>query len=475
MQLGKNGVASLPPNYIHTNILDISTLDPSLLACTSCKSKETAISRCNDCANFLCASCDNAHQYMRCFEDHSVVKLEEMRKSTEKVSIHKTLYCLIHATETLKYFCYNCQMTVCNECLLLEHKGTEHHYEIISEAEKRMKNEVQSLIMEARTKFEYCEQATNNLDSYLQKLQGQHDSARNLIQDTYDSFKALLEKSYEENMKELESLHSERELKVMDLFHNVEKSAEQIDNACNFTKIVLNHANGPEFLSLKKTITSQFLNLINTIPKADVHYSLEFVANPEKFEQLAKETFGRLRTESSPPSPKESTPPPTLPGMPPMLSNKGSQNGACNNSQSALTGSVTASSPISLPTSMQSSFDGDISAIGSGYMLPSSVMTPDSLSNHSAANPVFPTVPNIGNPTNIPGLTSIAEYNLHRLANIAETANDIQEPLVTPSSATSSQFTLADLISGDQNAFNSLQALAEIGLGNSGKIKKFLC
>lgn len=471
-KLGKNGVASLPPNYIHTNILDISTLDPSLLACTSCKSKETAISRCNDCANFLCASCDNAHQYMRCFEDHTVVKLEEMRKSTEKVSIHKTLYCVTHATETLKYFCYNCQMTVCNECLLLEHKGNEHHYEIISEAEKRMKNEVQSLMMEARTKFEYCEQATCNLDSYLQKLQGQHDSARNLIKETYESFKTILEKCFEDNMKELETLHAERELKVMDLFHNVEKSAEQIDNACNFTKMVLNQANGPEFLSLKKTITSQFLNLINTIPKADVHYSLEFVANQEKFEQLAKDTFGRLRTESSPPSPKESTPPPTLPGMPPLLSTKGSQNGASNNSQGALTGSVTASSPISLPTSMQSSFDGDISAIGSSYMLPSSVMTPDSLNNHpvGAATPVFPAVPNIGTPTNtIPGLTSIAEYNLHRLANIAETAVDIPEPLVTPSSATSSQFTLADLISGDQNAFNSLQALAEIGLGNSGK------
>lgn len=407
---------------------------------------------------------------MRCFEDHTVVKLEEIRKSTEKVSIHKTLYCSIHGTETLKYFCYNCQMTVCNECLLLEHKGTEHHYEIISEAEKRMKNEVQSLMMEARTKFEYCEQATNNLDSYLQKLQGQHDSAKNLIQDSYENFKAILDKCYEENMKELEALHSERELKVMDLFHNVEKSAEKIDNACNFTTTVLNHANGPEFLSLKKTITSQFLNLINTIPKADVHYYLEFVANTEKFECLAKDAFGRIRTESSPPSPKESTPPPTLPGMPLMLSNKGSQNSASNTSQSALTGSVTASSPISLPTSMQSSFDGDISGIGSGFMLPSSVMTPDSLSNHSASNPVFPAAPNMGNQNNsIPGLTSIAEYNLHRLANIAETAVDIPEPLVTPSSATSSQFTLADLISGDQNAFNSLQALAEIGLGSSGK------
>ncbi|XP_063704756.1 B-box type zinc finger protein ncl-1 [Culicoides brevitarsis] len=464
-KIGKGGVASLPPNYIHTNIIDISTIDPALLACTSCKSKEIAISRCTDCANFLCGSCDNAHQYMRCFEDHNVVKLDDIRQSSEKISIHKTLYCATHLTETLKYFCFNCQTTLCNECLLTEHKGPEHNYEIISEAEKRMKKEVQNLMMEARTKFDYCEQATTNLDSYLQQLQSQHDSAKLKIKDSYESFKAILDKCYEDTLKNVAVLHSERELKVMELFHNIEKSAEQIDNACNFTKIVLNQANGPEFLSLKKTITSQFLNLINTIPKADVHYFLEFTSNHEKFNQLIRDSFGHIRTESSPPSPKESTPPPTLPGMPPILTIKNSQ--SCVNSQSALTGSVTASSPISLPTSMQSSFDGDISAIGSGYVLPSSVMTPDSLTNHSSTNTIFPTVNNIGNTSNnISGLSSIAEYNLHRLANIAENTVDISETLVTPS-PTSSQFTLADLISGDQNAFNSLQALAEIGLGNT--------
>lgn len=435
-----------------------------------------AISRCNDCANFLCASCDNAHQYMRCFEDHTVVHLKDMRESIEKITIHKPLYCTNHNGENLKYFCFDCQIPICNDCLLADHKGTEHHYETICDAEKRMRSEVQGLMMEARTKFEYCEQATSNLDSSLSELQIQHDTAKKLIDDTYQKFKSILEIAYENASKELEILHSDRELKIMDLFHSVEKSAERIENACAFTQNILDQANGPEFLSLKKMITSQFLNLINTIPKADVQYSINFITNSDKLDQI-QDAFGHLRTESTCSlSPKESTPPPTLPGMPPILINKNSNTGLCNNSQSTISGSVTASSPISLPTSMQSSFDGDISGIANGFLVPHNVLTPDSALSQIApvvphVSNVFPQGPSVSTASALPCLSSIAEYNLHRLANIAENTTDITDPIVPTTPSSTSHFTIADLISGDQNAFNSLQALAKIGLGNQGKFE----
>lgn len=457
-KVGNKGAASLHSDYILTNILDLSTIEPGMIFCTSCKSKENAISRCNDCANFLCAGCDNAHQYMRCFENHEVVKLEAMQNSTEKITIHKPLYCNIHTSENLKYYCFNCQIPVCNDCLIADHKGTEHHYEIIGDAEKRTRNEIEGLKKEATMKMEYCDLATGNLDSALQELQTQHDTARGLIEESFQSFKALLEKRRDQSMRDLKKLHSDRVLKIMDILHNVEKSSEKFENACNFTKKVLDQANGPEILSLKKMITSQFLNLINNTPKADVNYSIEFDTKYEKFEQLIQESFGKFRTEST--TPKESTPPPTLPGMPPILISKNHMpNGTSNSSQGTLTGSVTASSPISLPTSMQSSFDGDISALGTGFMLPSNVLAPES----PQPNPV-PTVSNVGGAPSLP-LTSIAEYNLHRLANLAETS-EFGESIVPPTQNSTPQFTLADLLSGDQHALNNLQALAKLGLNN---------
>lgn len=473
------GVASLICDYVYTNILDLSTIEPEMLACTSCKSKENAISRCNDCANFLCAGCDNAHKYMRCFENHEVVKLEDLQKSTEKVTIHKPLFCNVHTSENLKYYCYNCQIPVCNDCLIADHKGSEHHYDVITNAEKSVKIDVENLMKEARSKINYCNSAAANLGTALTELQSQHDSARDLIEESYRNFKAVLEKCRDQSLKDLERLHSERELKIMDLLHNVEKTSEKIDGVFKFTSRVLEQANAAEFLSMKKLISSQFINLINNTPKADINYSLEFDTKFEKFEQLAQETFGKFRTESTPPSPKESTPPPTLPGLPPALMNgnvvgNGSRSMNSSNSQSALTGSVTASSPISLPTSMQSSFDGDISTLGQGFMLPPNVLNvTDSPPQHTIANPISAAGAGAASASvsSIPGFTQMAEYNIQRLANLAEVAPDLNDAIIpaTNPSPPTQHITLADILSGDQRAFSNLQALAKLGLNNAGK------
>jgi tripartite motif-containing protein 2/3 len=381
---------------------------------------------------------------------------------------------------------------VCNDCLITEHKAGEHHYKGINEAEERMRQEVDGLVQEAHTKIDYCDQANNTLGTSLQELQSQHDTARGLINESYQSFKAVLERCRDNALNNLEKLHSERELKIMDLLHNVEQSVEKIDNACKFTEKVLGLANGAEMLCLKKIISSQFLNLFHSTPKVDVNFSLEFISKFDRFEKMSQELFGKLRTESTPPSPKESTPPPTLPGMPPMLKNNNSMmpNGS---SQSILTGSVTASSPISLPTSMQSSFDGDISALGcgsnSGYMLSSHHMMagPDSPSSQISSSigsitAPPPPVPQIApssttSASAMSGLTSIAEYNLQQLANLAESndvSTDITDSILQTTGANSSvppptAFTLNDLISGEEHVLNNLQALAKLGLNGTGE------
>ena len=505
-------------DYVLTNIVDLNALEPGSLACTSCKSKENAMSRCNDCANFLCASCDNAHKYMRCFENHKVVLLNELRDSTEKVVIHKPLFCFAHPSENLKYYCFNCHVPVCNDCLVADHKGADHHYELIADAEKHVRPDIEVLVQTAKAKVAFCDTAALNLGNSLTELQSQHDAARETIEDNYKKFKIILEKCREKALKDLESLHSERELNIMDSLHNVEESVQRIENTCKFTGKVLQQANGAEFLSLKQLISNQIHHLINSTPKTDLSYSLEFDSKYEKFEVLAQDTFGKFRTESSQ-CPKESTPPPTLPGMPPSSLNK--SNGTCSSSQGALTGSVTASSPVSLPTSMQSSFDGDM--LGHNFMMQNNVLSPDSQhmlnnamgsgSNNSSGvvgggpggvgsirSVSSQNLPsgltnggdgggNVVGGNNMSVVPSMLEYNLSRLASIHCGVNgnsgvgggvngvggghdDIHSDVLSQTSnqGGSSQFTLADLISGDQRAINSgLQALAKFGMNSNGE------
>ena len=78
--------------------------------CTSCKTIESAVARCSDCANFLCPNCKTAHEFMRCFESHEVITFEKLKNSNETVPVHKPIFCKIHSSENMKFYCYSCQV-----------------------------------------------------------------------------------------------------------------------------------------------------------------------------------------------------------------------------------------------------------------------------------------------------------------------------------------------------------------------------
>lgn len=385
---------------------------------------------------------------MRCFEEHQVIVLQA---DTESVAIHKPLYCSVHATENLKYFCYSCETPVCNECLIVEHKGGEHRYEIISEAEKHMRNDVEKLLSETRTKIEFCDAENAKVELSLQELQHQHDMARSAIKEAYDTFINNIESRKDRALSELKQLHSEREIKIMEQFHQIEKSAEQMEYCAGFTRRLLDNGNGPEILSMKKMISQQLSTLITTIPKVDVNYSVEFISNMKKLDEISPEFFGKFRTESTV-SPKESTPPPTLPAMHPSMN--GSKNMSLNGNGSTISTSVTASSPISLPTSMQSSFDGDISSFGKSFnIMPPNMIQPES-----------PTPSIISTQLNVPPVTNMIEYNIQRLASMTvdSSSSDINDSILPNPVTNGSSLFLDDIINGEQ-MMNNLQALAKIG------------
>lgn len=106
-------------------MLDMTAIQDAIQDCTSCDTSEKAEARCADCAQFLCSGCVKAHQTMRCFQGHQVVKFEEIKKSYEKnlsenqsksfdygVPIHKPLFCKVHTKESLKFFCNTCQVKI---------------------------------------------------------------------------------------------------------------------------------------------------------------------------------------------------------------------------------------------------------------------------------------------------------------------------------------------------------------------------
>ncbi|XP_008548372.1 B-box type zinc finger protein ncl-1 [Microplitis demolitor] len=456
--VGARGAASLPCDYVLTNILDMSAIENMTVLCTSCKAKESAVARCSDCANFLCPNCNTAHQFMRCFESHKVIAFEDLKRSNKTVPIHKPIFCDCHPAENIKFYCYTCQEPICNECLMVEHKTPEHQYERLSDAESSQIEELVNLMSESKNKITECDKTSSHLENALSELQAQHDQAKDLIIETFQSYKAILEKCRDNALNDLEKLHSERELEVMDTFHNVEKSAEKIEDACRFTSRLLEHGDSTEILALKRTVATQLMNLINNTPKSNIKYSIEFQTDFDNFEKFAKESFGKFKTESTPavkPSPEIIT------TMATCASQQQPQPQQQQQQQQMVSipcpNSISTNSSMSLPTSMQSSFEGDT------FIIPPPTSSPQNV-------PAPPPPVSLPPGPSMHGFTSIQEYNLQQLASLAEKVDLNDTSVVAPSANPSPtpSFTLADLLAGEfpvnstSHAINNLQALAKL-------------
>ncbi|XP_013794813.1 B-box type zinc finger protein ncl-1-like [Limulus polyphemus] len=181
-KLFSKGVSGLPLDFVTSNQLDISAIENTQIICTSCKAKEKAVARCSDCATFLCSNCVTAHQYMRCFENHKVVSFEEMKTSGDGIILHKPIECPNHVGETMKFYCYTCEVPICNECMVADHKQPQHRYERAADAEVKHRENIENLIKESEEKVRFCEMASLTLQNSLTDLQLQRDNAKNSIQ-----------------------------------------------------------------------------------------------------------------------------------------------------------------------------------------------------------------------------------------------------------------------------------------------------
>ncbi|KAL0273388.1 UNVERIFIED_CONTAM: hypothetical protein PYX00_006065 [Menopon gallinae] len=475
-KIGSKNASSLPIDYVTSNILDMDAVKSMTVLCTSCKSAEKAISRCADCANFLCPNCNTAHELMRCFENHHVFTLEDLRKSSKIIPIHKPVLCSIHPTEQVKFFCLQCQVSTCSECIG-EHKIADHPHERILEAEIKQREELKNLIQESRTRVLFCDDVSNTLGNALNELQFQYDNAKDLIHETFQSYKAVLEKRRDDVLKELDKLHKVRELEIMELFNCIEKTGNRMEDACKFARKLVELGDAAEILTLKNVVGTQLLNLINNTPKPDVNVALEFETNLDAFAEAVKVHFGKFKplnppiSNTSSPSPKETSSPPNSlqfngnGSLAHLASNSisgfdlGSGLNLSNSAMSISNGGIMSggSGNGSSPTSLKSSYDGG--DLSSSFTLAPVVLNPD-IPHSQVTTPLTPST--------LHGLTSIQEYNLQQLASLAEKA-DLEAATGSSNPSPTPPFNIAELFSGDfssSNAIHNLQALAKLTLNN---------
>jgi hypothetical protein len=173
----------LVDNYILIRQIEEFSLKNGRIECRACTSNDKGVAHCSTCSSYLCGKCCQAHQYMKCFEQHHVRRLSQ----SEENSIDK---CLIHSNQLIKFFCKTCSQNFCEECFIFhptpQHDIQKNEYEQIKEDFNNKLNEIDQIRLNALA----------NLDHQLTSLQHDYDKTKTQIDLSHTQYQQALNQVY---------------------------------------------------------------------------------------------------------------------------------------------------------------------------------------------------------------------------------------------------------------------------------------
>ncbi|KAG8200963.1 hypothetical protein JTE90_020599 [Oedothorax gibbosus] len=294
--LSAQGLSELLSDYVIHNILETSTLEGAPLSCTGCKTKDTsAVARCFDCTNYLCANCVMAHQYMHCFEGHHVVNLKEI-STKDDFKADKLLFCQRHKAETLRYFCRTCNVPICKECSTTEHLKGLHDYDHISDIGNRQVELLSDLVEESKAKTIDLRSAAKSVEHFSTRLQMQYQKAQAEINDTFNFYVSVLEERKEELMKELEDLYNTKQVSLSLAGNKVQEVVDNANSLSSYFDRIQKFSSTTEILVFKHLLDAKLHCIISYNPEVNMQaVDLEFLSNFQAIQVGVRNTFGYIR------------------------------------------------------------------------------------------------------------------------------------------------------------------------------------
>ena len=215
---------TLPDCFNMKNLLDILTIkecNTSKVACGNCEMKSEEASYCFHCGKFWCSDCVNAHNILRENRDHRVLALVDFEDKDFQDVLKRPVFCQkeLHGKEVLKFYCKECDVPVCQTCVIIEHN--KHDVEHLEVAAREVKNIITSKLDAARQSSNTINDCMKQLEEKARLLEHRSKINKERIQQAVNSLILTLRKKEQESILDVES----QKMKVLE---QIEKSKNEL-------------------------------------------------------------------------------------------------------------------------------------------------------------------------------------------------------------------------------------------------------
>ena len=220
-----------------------------------------AVAYCYDCSVALCELCCSVHARANELSSHNYKSLDDIGRQVEVTPVPRKQHypCSKHPDEILKLFCITCDVVICRDCILMDHK--DHEYNFVQNVVDTEKDNLRTKVTPFREKLEQLEKTKEEMERAKKQAEKVSKQREAEINAGFDQCREELE---QRRRHFLERLRGATELKFKTFTHQLEEidsTYSQLRSMVEFTSKVVETASNVEVLTYKKEILSRVESL----------------------------------------------------------------------------------------------------------------------------------------------------------------------------------------------------------------------
>ena len=262
-----SNINSLPSNLFYKQMVEIveayggTAQEDDSLHCGNCEEKRPLKFYCFDCNTFLCEKCAGAHSKSKLFKGHHVKEIGKFESSDVQDYAQKSSVCKKHNDE-LRFYCENCNICICRDCAILEHRDDRKHNIVsLEQGFENKKCDVTSKMKDIAAIASRLRGQKQTLEKKRARVLGSIDKATSEIHRVAEQWISFIRQKEAAMTKKLHGQKNSFQGTFSSKMSRLDEKLIKIDNSFVFSSDVLARENLPEILNVQEILDQRFQEL----------------------------------------------------------------------------------------------------------------------------------------------------------------------------------------------------------------------
>ena len=297
----------LPTNFRINSLLDVLAItecNTTGVQCGNCDQKMYESFYCFQCCAFWCeANCISLHNGIKANKGHRVLALKDFQDKDFENVLKRPAFCpkKHHEKDELKFFCKDCEVAICNTCVVTLHEG---HVKItLEEAANERKLRVKSVLDSQKQKAQLQRNKIAKLDESCTRIQEQAATVKREAEEFAEMMKGIIEAKKQQIIEDVKFHESDLLECVTVQKSKIEHQVKMTETAFEQTETLLQQSTSAEILQLEKSLNTILPVEVSQINESEVdfvlHDQLIFLENEAVTMKIDAEGIGSCKTFSS--------------------------------------------------------------------------------------------------------------------------------------------------------------------------------